>query len=379
MDYRGQIERILKKARVHVVLTGLVLLQASALAQKGSPHLHPIVQDSKLGFINSLGRIVIKPQFENYECTGMGERLPQFGEGLAPVQVHGGYGYIEKSGKLVFALPPRFMDPHPFHEGVAVARIYNSPMPDQWAWYDRRGRILHLDQAGPGEFHEGLMSLPSGQFWGYVDHSFQWAIPPSYHHVKDFSEGLALVDWNTDSWSFIDKMGNVVIRNDKRHATEYARSFSDGYTNLDIGDGQTYYEFLDHAGKVVIGPAQVSATDFHEGYAFVYLASGGIAIMDGRGRQRLLAGLSFREAENAQFHEGLAAVSDGTHYGYINYDGRWIISPAFDYALGFSDGLAEVEWRQKNPHEWGYINRRGVVVWKGIDQCHNPPFAPPTP
>ena len=78
-------------------------------------------------------------------------------------------------------------------------------------------------------------------------------------------------------------------------------------------------------------------------------------------------------AFNSQFHEGLAAIDDkASLYGYIDPSGKWVIPPQFDYAEKFSDGLARVEWRQKL--EWGYIDKHGRVIWRGVDKCQYPHF-----
>lgn len=54
---------------------------------------------------------------------------------------------------------------------------------------------------------------------------------------------------------------------------------------------------------------------------------------------------------------GFPIVEDGK-WGFINAKGRLVVSPQFDAAEQFSDGLAAV--MKKN--RWGYINRKGKLV-----------------
>lgn len=58
------------------------------------------------------------------------------------------------------------------------------------------------------------------------------------------------------------------------------------------------------------------------------------------------------------FSEGLAAVSIGGRFGYIDEQGKVVIEPRFDYAGEFSRGLAEVLVGDKT----GIIDRKGEIV-----------------
>src|SRR5215472_12806988 len=58
------------------------------------------------------------------------------------------------------------------------------------------------------------------------------------------------------------------------------------------------------------------------------------------------------------FSEGMASAWKGRQAGYIDSSGKFIIPAQFQYARGFSQGLAEVELGE----EWGYINKQGNFV-----------------
>jgi hypothetical protein len=346
---------------------------------QGVVHLYPVVEGDRLGFIDSSGQERIHPQFEGYACSF--RTAPQFSEGLAPVNIGGKLGYVDETGKVVLRLPYFFVEPHPFREGIALVQIrtFSIGVPDVWVWIDRTGKILYTDtQNWRGEFHEGLMKFQTRQYWGYVDQSFQWVIPPRYQSAEDFSEGLALVSIATESkrdWAYIDKTGKMLFRGDAQYFAP--SSFSDGLARINVVPTsgpkarQSWFEFVDYAGHEVIGPVLQGTTNyFSEGYAFACrdCSQRRMAIIDKQGNQ--LTPPEFETSSISEFHEGLAAIRNGAVYGYINPAGTWVVAPQFDEAFSFSNGLALVRWNARR--EWAYIDLQGKVVWKGADRCDYP-------
>jgi hypothetical protein len=72
-----------------------------------------------------------------------------------------------------------------------------------------------------------------------------------------------------------------------------------------------------------------------------------------------------------EFSEGLAAASVGKKWGYIDETGKWSIEPKYELALPFSEGLAQVriggQWSSEPIYLIGgktsYIDRAGKVVF----------------
>jgi hypothetical protein len=71
------------------------------------------------------------------------------------------------------------------------------------------------------------------------------------------------------------------------------------------------------------------------------------------------------------FHEGLAAVSVGDKWGYIDKTGKFVINPQYDSALQFENGIAEVGLKvPRKPdsimddYQYGYIDRTGKYIWQ---------------
>jgi hypothetical protein len=96
------------------------LLLATALIagcrQATRPHLFPIVENNRLGFIDTTGQVVIKPVFRT---------AGEFSEGLAAARVNGTYGYIDETGN--FVIQPQFDYATPFSEELAI--VYKDGQP----------------------------------------------------------------------------------------------------------------------------------------------------------------------------------------------------------------------------------------------------------
>src|SRR5262249_43022880 len=60
----------------------------------------------------------------------------------------------------------------------------------------------------------------------------------------------------------------------------------------------------------------------------------------------------------APFSDGLAVVSIGGRAGYIDEHGKIAINPQFDSGAPFSEGLAAV----RVGNSWGFIDKRGKMV-----------------
>ncbi len=72
-------------------------------------------------------------------------------------------------------------------------------------------------------------------------------------------------------------------------------------------------------------------------------------------------------ANGRDFHEGLAAMAEGTDYpypkwGFINTLGRWVIGPKFDGAGDFHEGLAWIEKDWWSNPRYGFIDENGEEV-----------------
>src|SRR4029450_7024293 len=78
-------------------------------ARPFSEGLAVIVRDSKYGYIDRTGKVVIHPQFDGAE---------DFSEGMALVKINYKSGYINHDGEIV--VKPQFEYAYGFSEGLAL-------------------------------------------------------------------------------------------------------------------------------------------------------------------------------------------------------------------------------------------------------------------
>jgi hypothetical protein len=124
--------------------------------------------------------------------------------GLFHIIRNGKYGYIDSKGKIV--IQPQFDEADEFSEGLAPIRIG-----DKWGYIDPTGRIVIKPQYGRvGEFSEGLAGVSvAGGKEGYMDRAQRIVIQPQFDKTWPFVGGLARVKIG-DKMGYIDKKGNYV-------------------------------------------------------------------------------------------------------------------------------------------------------------------------
>ncbi|HUW18683.1 MAG TPA: WG repeat-containing protein [Sedimentisphaerales bacterium] len=332
-------------------------------------------------------RLSYKPSyFREYEYYREWER--GFQEGLGQVEVEGKWGFIDSAGKIV--IDPNFDEVCGFREGVCVVRMGAAVkerlqkaalfgLVGHWRYIDGTGRFVISELAG-GYFSEGispvviggnLKQVPSeGTItkeafkYGSIDKKGRMVIPAKYGWLDYFSEGLALfsmsetVDPNA-KYGYLNPRGEVAIE----AVYEAALPFSEGLALVWLSGKPS---FIDRAGTTVMSLPYESARSFSEGLGPVrqngkwgYINKGG----------RLVIPCKFPLVE--LFSEGCAAVIVDGKIGYIDTNGEFIIKPKFPYFstwetpvgrrgatffLHFSEGLVPVMIKDL---KWGYVDKKG--------------------
>jgi hypothetical protein len=267
------------------------------------------------------------------------------------------------------------------------------------------------------EFSEGLAAVRVGDWdtgkWGFVNVMGEIVIPPIYNSVRSFSEGLAAFGVECGQcmsclggrrcympkWGFINTSGEIVI------PAQYSRvqNFSESLAAVNVGGVYSHtgiiggeWGFINTSGEVVIPIRYGDVQSFSEGLAAVAWSNcdgclfceenesfscrfssrwgfintnGGVIIPN-------VYELDSWAVNVGIFREGLAAVSQDEKWGFINTSGEVIIPFEYDWARGFSEGLAAVNigydnWRADG--KWGFINTSGeMVIQLGIGRYYSP-------
>jgi len=336
--------------------------------QESLSTLNPVSVDSKRGYSDQEGKIIIKPVFdkafhfsENLAVVGMKKSevkwgfidkkgaivikpiyssVGQFSEGLASILLveNDKYGYINKAGEVV--IEPKFDCSRAFSSGLAVIQKGDCNN-GKSGYIDKEGNIVIDTQYDWAcNFSEGLACVKKDGKWGYINSSGEYIIQSIYDYAGLFSEGMALVHLKGKKY-FIDKNGKNVLEPDCDNCI-YAESFSDGLIKITINGKDGY---MDKTGEIVIKPKYGYAQDFSEGFAIVSNIllndfDNMIYIIDKEGKEILTTHNLI-----SNYSEGLARVytfGTGHKSHYINKKGEVVIEPIPYYSGDFSEGLAPV-------------------------------------
>jgi len=356
-----------------------------------SGNLYPIIQNGKFGFIDSKGRVVIKPQFlfaspfseglaavaignnQNYKTafvdtvgrivveTDASPSEKGFSSDVAVMLANSSssHYYIDKTGKRIGGSYPGAED---CTEGLCAVRM-ESMGPKHWGYINASGAIVvkgQYDWARP--FSEGIarVGIQTGKPGpetgttavdlkeGYIDRSGKMITPLKFDKAGDFSDGMAQVKLG-DKWGYVNQTGDLVI------APQYeeTQAFKDGLARVKVNG---LWGCIDKSGKMIITAQFEFVDDFHEDWAAVKV--GGRAFyVDRVGRTVLTT--PFESV--GRFRNGIASVRQNGNAGLINKEGKVIVNPQFKFLEMVSDELIRVEDNEKGI---GYLNYSGDFIWK---------------
>jgi hypothetical protein len=138
------------------------------------------------------GLAVVKPGFD---VSVLKQRSPELAKKAALQQEkkpgYGKAGFIDSKGKWV--IEPQFDDARPFSDGLAAAQV-GVAIDGKWGFIDRTGKFVidpKFDEVG--DFSEGLAWVKTNNSVGFIDKQGQVVIPPVLGKAKSFSLGVAVV------------------------------------------------------------------------------------------------------------------------------------------------------------------------------------------
>ncbi|MBU6454790.1 MAG: WG repeat-containing protein [Cyanobacteria bacterium REEB67] len=255
-------------------------------------------------------------------------------------------GLIDLSGAVV--KPPSFGETQPFSEGLAAASVL--------------GR------------------------WGFIDKNGDWIIEPIYEDAGPFGCSLAPVrckflefpprqyQVGTDNFVYIDRAGKIVLPAPQDgYLYSYRHPFTCGLTLIGKRDGANNFGYSDTQGRKIDGPKLHAPVIFANN-----VARGEVAVdevtsnTDGTESEVYKVNLKVIDSCSSDLHAGVSNLQihlDGLNlffegerehrkWGYKDPEGLVEISPKYDAAREFSEGLAAV----KIGKLWGYIDDHGEMV-----------------
>ncbi|UBF30064.1 WG repeat-containing protein (plasmid) [Kovacikia minuta CCNUW1] len=329
----------------------------------------------RYGFINRESIFMVPPVLRNDQFI---ERNTTFSEDRLPLrrELNGKIGYIDKTGK--FAIEPQFDRAENFSEGLAnVCWCQHgdclSDPNEKCGYINSSGKLVIKDRfRGGGVFKQGIaIAVPArlGAKIGLINRQGEELIEPNLDAVDFY--GLNNSPLNEADWQFHSDLLRVRIPDSRKLPPPKSEYEPRDY----YGPGK--WGYVQRMGGYAIQPRFWEATNFSAERAVVQIGEddpgyspewrGKWALIDTTGRIIDTRGQNpkpelintFQASES--FSEGVLVVAaNNNRYGYINRDGRWVISPQFLDARGFSQGLAAVAIG--SPDSWGYIDHHSKIV-----------------
>lgn len=192
---------------------------------------------------------------------------------------------------------------------------------------------------------------------GFIDQMGQVVIQPREAGFYDFSDEMAVIVINQKQptidgkYGFIDIKGDMVIQ----PIFDSAQSFKDGLAPVKKGH---HAGLIDRNGNFVVSP-NFDAIWFIARDRYGVRVNNRYGMIDSRGN--IIAEVIYEEPLTLQNNESdtpLVPVKKNGKWGYIDLSGRLTISPRFDYAYHFSEGLAVAVMENK----YGFIDRYGTPI-----------------
>lgn len=157
-------------------------------------------------------------------------------------------------------------------------------------------------------------------------------------------------------FQYIDKNGKIIINPQFSNAT----MFRDGIALVCTSGDIPKWGYINEEGKFVINAIYKSATTFSEGLAWVVTEGSAPSVINNKGEVKF----TLKEAESVNnYSEGLASFQknseDGPKYGFVNAEGKVIISTQFHEVGIFKEGLCPVK---NKDDKWGFINKEGKII-----------------
>lgn len=116
----------------------------------------------------------------------------EYSEGLKSIEVNGKYGFVDTLGNIV--IKPEFDGVGCFNEGLVSVCVGTTK--------------VHYD-VGNGN-GDSATALVGGKY-GFIDITGMFVVKPQYDYCSFFSQGVAVVEKN-GKWGYIDKTGKEIIK-----------------------------------------------------------------------------------------------------------------------------------------------------------------------
>lgn len=225
--------------------------------------------DNKQKFINKNAEVVLEVKYSS---------VSTFSEGKAVVSKGDKYGFINKSGKVV--IPLKFQDARSFGNGLAPVKVKN--------------------------------------YWGFIDTLGKLIIPPIYEDAEPFFNGLAWVNYDYNSYGYIDIYGNEYF---PRKLIPFRKGTLWGF--------YIYTDYNRSKKKIVIQPGYHSITDNYDG-TYIVSFNKKYGVLNFAGKEIVPVQYDYIDEIGDYFKVFVKSYNSSNKYGLFGQNGEKILEPIYD-------------------------------------------------
>lgn len=380
----------------YIDTSGRVVIRPQfSYAEKIVNQIGIVEKGDKVGAIKTDGNILLKCQFNdvqflensNYQILKVYKNITKVGlidtlatvavdlkydeigeisEGLLAVAKNGLWGFSDMNGKEVIRC--RYRKIGKFQEGYAAAQLGN-----KWGFIDQEGRIvIEFKYRRVGNFKDGLAWVSTAAGVGYINNEDEKVILSKFEKAYDFEDNVARVVVD-GKFGLINKNGDYFLRPKYNHIYPFNEH---GVAIVQLGKEKIRYGLLNRTGDLETKKSFKRIESFKEGLAKVQLKNK-YGFINPHGEIVIACEYSKVSA----FNEGRAAVQKDGACGYIDKTGKEVVSLKYSRCLDYDDdkamvyqGMRKAGVIDKNGEEEivpsikglvGFSNRRGLI--KGAD------------
>lgn len=289
----------------------------------------------KIGFVDKTGKLVIEMKYYSMYLD-----RTRFYNGVAVVAKgeNNGYGIIDRTGCELTPFIYTYINP--FENSIGITTVNKS---GKWALLNKAGKELtqfkYDKLTTPYYFSDGLIKMEVGGKIGFVDYFGAEVVPPYFAEASDFSDDLCAVR-SVSRWGYIDKKGNNVIN----YQFDIANQFSEGLAlvvYMAHDDGVNNWKCIDKSGKIIFALKGGQPTEYG------YFRNGLLLIQNQEEKYFFIGKKGVPLSEDIYdyaegFSEGLAVVCQDGKCGYVDTTGKLVIPLKYTVASPFVDGFAGV-------------------------------------
>ena len=350
-----------------VVIPPSSLPSAGNVETKDSVYLFPVFKDGKWGYVDSVGRVVISPRFEEartfqsraavvhyQDGFGMIDAQGKFlveskylslealSEGRALASDGGLFGFLDRTGKWI--IEPLFEKATTFQSGVAVVSLEGKfgviDRDGQWLVPAEFESLIRLEEL-PGYYKVGL----GGRFG--VAHDADLTIACAFREVEII--GHCLMAESDGTHTIYDTLDNALCDIPVDREVELDEEYG-----LFTITGPEDTELYDLNGKKRFGPVEF-IDQFIDGLARVE-DNGKVGFINAQGK--IVVPMRFIDAFNCGQGRVAAWDAETSFVLLMDETGKLISNIGFDHIGAFRDGLAPVSLDGKS----GYIDTQGKLI-----------------